>query len=244
MNKKTRFNLLLVMLLFTALLFFSCRTVFKEPAEEELASSIDEPVDSVELPLPEEVESLSLEEAFQQRRSDRDFSDQALTLEQVGRLLLAAQGHGSDVISGATRPVASAGATYPIEIYIVAGKVDGLSAGVYQYNLSEEKLVLAAEGDFRENLARAAYRQNFVASAPATIIVTAEYQRTTQRYGERGKRFVYMESGSAAQHIALQATALDLGNVIVGAFKDDKVQELLQINEAPMLLIPVGHRAE
>ena len=240
-QKKNRFGFVMTTVLITVCLFASCGTEPQKQAEEEMTDPI-EPGISVEM--PQEIDSISLESAFRRRESIRHFANQSIAQEKIVTLISAVHGEGADVMSSATRPVASAGATHPIEIYIVTGDVEGLTAGVYQYDFSADVFITVTEGDIREKMAQAALGQSFMANAPATMVIAAEYQRTTHRYGERGRRFVYMESGGAAQHIALQAAAFDLGNVIVGAFDDERVQQLLQISESPLLLIPVGYRAE
>ncbi len=241
---KGRLSFVLIAMMLVAFSFAACGTGLQEPSDEERPNSTSEPAEPVALK-PQEIEnSISLEDAFRQRRSSRRFTNVPIELEKIGKLMMAVQGEGSDVISGATRPVASAGATHPLQIYVVAGEVEDLTAGVYQYDLTTEVLIQVAEGDIREKLAQASLGQNVIADAPVTVVIAAAKQRTTQRYGERGIRYVYMESGGAAQHIALQSTALGLGNVIIGAFEDEEVQNLMQIEESPLLLIPVGYLAE
>lgn len=242
MTKRKR-NLIFVLsaLLFVVSILASCGTELQEQSMEERSDSNDGSEESVPLNPYENENSMSLEEALRQRKSTRQFADLPVEMEKIGKLLMAVQGESADVVSGATRPVASAGATHPLEIYVVAGEVEDLEAGVYQYEPATEALIQVAEGDIRDSLAQAALGQNVIADAPATIVVAAEKHRTTQRYGERGIRYVYMESGGAAQHISLQAASLGLGSVIIGAFEDEKVSLLLEIPEAPLLLIPVGY---
>jgi len=93
--------------------------------------------------------------------------------------------------------------------------------------------------------AQAALGQAFVAAAPVTLVFAAVYDRTTRRYGERGQRYVHLDAGCAAENAHLQAEALDLGSVAVGAFNDDAVAEVLELPEGehPLYLIPVGRRA-
>ena len=181
----------------------------------------------------------SLEQTLLQRRSIRRFGDEPLTLGQVSQLLWAAQGVTH---TRGFRTAPSAGATYPLETYVVAGNVDNLAEGVYRYNPAEHKLVKILSGDLREKLAQAALRQSCVGDGAINIVFTAVYERTTQRYGERGTRYVHMEAGHAAQNVYLQAAALNLGTVVIGAFHDEQVREILSLpqQEQPLYIMPVG----
>lgn len=186
---------------------------------------------------------MSVEEAIKGRRSERDFTDQPLNIEHVSHLLWAAQGITED--GGFKRAAPSAGATYPLDVYLVVGEkgVDGLQAGVYHYQVREHALRLLTTGDVRTILATACVGQMFIAEAPIAIVITAEYARTTGWYGERGTRYVHMEVGHAGQNIHLQAEALGLGTVVIGAFIDKEVSRLLRLPEGhePLCVMPAGY---
>ena len=194
---------------------------------------------TVDLPQPRLRGVASLEESLHERRSVREYSEAPMTLEEVSQLLWAGQGLTSDR-GGRTAP--SAGALYPMELYLVAGNVSGLPPGVYKYQPVENRLAIIKEGDLRESLARAAANQTWMKDGAVEIVVAAVQERTTVKYGERGVRYVYIEAGHVAQNVLLQATAMDLGAVPVGAFYEDQVIELLDMpeNEAPLYIIPVG----
>ena len=194
---------------------------------------------TVALPQPRYDSDISVEEAILQRRSIRDYTDEALTLSELAQLLWAAQGITDPA---GLRAAPSAGATYPLEIYAVTGNVEDIAKGIYQYRPHQNELVKVVDGEQREALAQAALDQQFIAQAPVNLVITAIYERTTHRYGERGIRYVYMEAGHAAQNVYLQAVALKLGTVVVGAFYDDQVSEILKLadNEVPLYIIPVG----
>ena len=193
----------------------------------------------IELPEPVYESSMSIEEALLARRSIRAYSEEGLSLNEASQLLWAAQGqtHPSGY-----RTAPSAGALYPLEVYLVVGRVEDLSAGVYQYLPAEHALVQILEGDIRSSLASAALGQSAVEDAPVSLVITAVFERTTQKYGERGERYVYMETGSAAQNVYLQAESLGLGTVFIGAFQEERVGQLLGIpeNEVPLCIMPVG----
>jgi len=184
---------------------------------------------------------MSVEEAILKRRSIRRFRNDALSLSQLSQLLWAAQGITA---SGGRRVAPSAGATYPLEILAVTGEqtVESLGAGVYHYQIDSHALALCAKGDLRTALAEAALGQTCVAAAPIDIIVCAFYSRTVYRCGRRGERYVHMVVGHVGQNISLQAVALGLGTVMIGAFEDEQVRKVLQLEEElrPLYIVPVG----
>lgn len=197
------------------------------------------PVAPVPLPEPRLKSAVSLEETLLQRRSAREYADEALTLEEVSQLLWAAQGVTAEW-GGRTAP--SAGALYPLETYLVVGNVENLAPGVYKYKPERHELVKVKDDDVREELAEASLGQSWVKEGAIDIVIAAVYERTTRKYGDRGVRYVHMEAGHAAQNICLQATALDLGIVTVGAFHDEQVKNILGMarDETPLYVIPVG----
>jgi SagB-type dehydrogenase family enzyme len=180
--------------------------------------------------------ALSVEEALNRRKSVRSFRQEPLDKEEVGQILWAA--YGKNLYGKKTAP--SAGATYPLEIYLAAGLVNGIPAGVYRYREEDHALELHIPGDIRRALAGAAFNQQFIAEAPACVIVAAEFIRTTSRYGERGKRYVFMDAGHVGENVHLQAEALGLGTVMVGAFDDDAVSSVLKVKKPVLYLIPIG----
>ncbi len=209
------------------------------PTATPTPGSVDyEPVSLSEVRLTSDV---SLEETLLQRRSIREYTDEALSLEEVSQLLWAAQGITA-AWGGRTAP--SAGALYPLEVYVVVGNVEDLAPGVYQYKPDGHELVKVKDGDIRGELAEAALGQDSVRNGAIDIVIAAVYERTTAKYGERGIRYVHMESGHAAQNVYLQATALDLGIVTIGAFYDDSVRDIVGMPEdvAPLYVIPVGKK--
>lgn len=195
----------------------------------------------IELPEPQYDSDVSIEQSLLRRRSIRSYTGESLTLHEVAQLLWAAQGV-TDPTGFRTAP--SAGALYPLELYVVAGDVQDLSSGVYRYDPDEHQLLRTMEGDKRVELADAALGQYFIGEGAIVIVFTAVYERTTGKYGDRGIRYVHMEVGHAAQNLCLQAAAMDLGVVTVGAFYDEEVGELLDLpgDEQPLYVIPVGRK--
>jgi len=176
------------------------------------------------LPSPSQQGQVSLEEAIARRRSIRRFTSEVISQSQLSQILWAAQGITN--ASRKRRAVPSAGATYPLEIFAVCGEncIEGIGDGIYHYNINSHSLTLHYKGDIRIELARVALDQEFIYQAPLDIIICALYQRTTLRYGSRGERYVHIEVGHAGQNIYLQATALGLATVAIGAFHGEQVR--------------------
>jgi SagB-type dehydrogenase family enzyme len=195
--------------------------------------------DVIELPAPIHKSDTSVEQTLLQRRSVREYAQQPLTLAEVSQMLWAAQGV-TDPEGKRTAP--SAGALYPLEVYLLAGEVEGLSQGIYRYLPDEHSLIITVQADRRSALSQAALDQESVAQAPAVIVLSGVYERTTVKYGERGIRYVHMEVGSAAQNVYLQSAAMGLGTVFIGAFHDEEVKQVLSLSaeERPLCIMPVG----
>jgi SagB-type dehydrogenase family enzyme len=197
----------------------------------------------VRLPSVRHTGEMSVEEAIFRRRSIRRFIDEPLTLEEVSQLLWSAGGKTIDGTTGATRSFPSAGGLYPFEIYLVAGNVAGLADGVYLFGWRDHSLTLIKKGDFRGELMVASLRQGFVLQAPVSIVWVGNFARVRGAYGARGaERYISMDVGGAGQNVHLQAEALGLGTVIVGAFRDTEVQRILGTELAPLYIMPVGRR--
>ena len=185
---------------------------------------------------------MSLEEAIARRRSVRDFTPQPVSQTQLSQILWATQGITDS--SWEYRTVPSAGATYPLEVFVVCGQnsIEELDEGIYHYHIDSHSLTLHHKGDVRSELARAALSQQFIYEAPLDIVICAEYERTLRRYGSRGERYVHIEVGHAGQNIYLQATALGLATVAIGAFHDEQAREVLRLDKRynPLYIMPVG----
>lgn len=191
----------------------------------------------IQLPEPDKKGKITLEEAIAKRRSKRTFRNQELSLEQIGQLLWAAQGITAKRGGFSFRAAPSAGALYPMEIYLLTQK------GTFHYLPPEHKLEVLGEKDLRRGLADAALGQDVISQAPLDIVICAVYYRVTSKYGQRGRRYVDIEAGHIAQNIHLQAVALGLASVPIGAFDDQSIQSLLALSEdcEPLYIIPVGY---
>ena len=196
----------------------------------------------VELPAPALDGDTAVEECLANRRSIRTFADDGLSLRQLSQLLWAAQGVTSP---RGFRTAPSAGALYPLELFVAAGSVDGLAAGLYHYRPEGHELKKVSGGDKRKELWRAGLRQTAIRDAPAVFVFGAVFERITGKYGKRGLQYAMIEVGHAAQNLCLQAVSLDLGTVPIGAFDDAAVNHILdQVQDIhPLYLLPVGKPA-
>ncbi len=179
---------------------------------------------------------VSVEAAIARRRSVRRFEPTELTRDEIGQLLWSAQGITGDQASERAAP--SAGACHPLRFYACR------SDGVWRYHPQGHHLTHHLEQDVRQELAEAALRQAFIGQAPCVFVVSAIFERTTERYQSRGRlRYVPMDAGHAVENLLLQAVALELGAVPVGAFDDDAVKGVLALPgaEVPLYIVPVGH---
>ncbi len=196
-------------------------------------------VGQTSLPAPQFDGDLSIEHVLRSRRSVREYTRQSITLAEVSQILWAAQGvtHRSGF-----RTAPSAGALYPVEVYLVAGRVAGLVSAVYRYDPSAHTLTAISAGDKRGALSAACLEQTFIQEAAVALVFCAVYRRTTRKYGERGIRYVHMEVGHAAQNVYLQASSLHLGTVVIGAFQDERVRKVIGAasDEEPLCVMPIG----
>jgi len=190
----------------------------------------------ISLPKPRVKGTVSVEETIEKRRSVRSYASTDISLEEISQLLWACQG-----ITGqgrSLRAAPSAGALYPLEVYLVKND------GIFHYIPEGHALEKVSAKDARRDLAAASHGQAFVAEAPVDIVIAAVYERVMSGYGDRGIRYTDMEAGHAAQNVALQAVALGLDSVPVGAFSDAEVAKILGLpkGEKPLYILPIGHR--
>ncbi len=204
--------------------------------------------EKMKIKLPEIKISNELDQFIEERKSVRNFKETPLSLEQISKLLWAANGKKVDGVSGPSRILPSAGAIYPLEVFLIVGKsgVKELEEGVYLYDYENNQLIKILNKDIRKEMSKACLNQNFITQAPITILITADFNRTMSWYGRRGQRYVLMEVGHSCQNIYLMATSLSLETVEVGAFKDSELKKLLNLprNLEPLSLMPIGSSSE
>lgn len=221
---------------------FYVQCVSAEPTEG--SESTDPTV--IDLPTPRQEGPMSLEEAIFNRKATRTFAPGSLTVAEVSQLLWAGGGKTVDGVTGATRAYPSAGGLYPIELYLVAEDVDGVPPGIYHYRWKDHTIEQTRQGRFMDSIKDATYSGTFKrTTVPACIVATAVYSRTTAKYGERGEeRYVPMDMGGCGENIFLQATALGLGTVVIGAFDGAPLRDALGVPEArtPLYVMPIGRQ--
>lgn len=205
----------------------------------------------IKLPAPQYDSNTSVEQALLNRRSIRSFSDESITLNDLSQLLWAGYGitkklDKPDFVRGGLKTAPSAGALYPLEHYVIVRNVSGLANGIYRYNPESHSIEREKSGSYIRKLSEASYGQSMLEECAAIIAITAFYERTVSKYGERGRdRYVCMDAGHSAQNIYLQAYSLKLGLTVCGAFNDESVAKTLDLQpkETPLYLIPIGHPA-
>ena len=197
------------------------------------------PPHTIRLPEPRFDGEVSVEHALQMRRSVRSYTNDPLNISDISQILWSAQGITSP---RGFRTAPSAGALYPLELYVVAGNIPSLPPAIYRYKPDEHSLLKIVSGDRRPELSRAALRQSAIRKAPAILLFCAVYERMTGKYSQRGIRYVHMEVGHAAQNACLQAIALGLNTVVIGAFRDAEVKKIaaLPAEEQPQYFVPIG----
>lgn len=189
----------------------------------------------ISLPVPKYKGRLSLEESILGRRSIRNFYPHDLSFKQLSQILWAGQGI-TDAKYG-LRSAPSAGAIYPLEIFVIRNE------GVYKYIPEKHALESVMKDDKRAQLARAALGQQFISEAPVDIVIAGNFEKTRATYGGRADRYVYMEAGHVAENICLQTVSLGLGSVVVGAFWDNVIAAALDLpyEIEPIYIIPIGY---
>lgn len=191
---------------------------------------------------PVKTGNMSVEEAIAKRRSVRTYSSSKITESNLSQLLWAAQGITDK--AGGLRTAPSAGALYPLEIYVVTALVEGIEEGLYKYNPLSHTLILKKSGNILEDIYNVSLRQDSIKNAAAVIIYCAVFERTAWRYKDRAAQYVYIETGHSAQNVYLQAEALNLGTVAIGAFDNKGIRKVLGLpdEEEPVYLMPVGKK--
>jgi SagB-type dehydrogenase family enzyme len=202
----------------------------------------------LKLPPPRTKGDQSLEETLLKRRSRRQYRRSPLSAAEISQILWAAYGlqetAGPGWVTGkGNRTCPSAGALFPLGIYLVAGDILNVPSGLYHFIPDGHVLKMIHERDIREDIYNLSYPREMILNAPASLIYTAIERRVRERYGERGRlRYIPMDIGHSAQNVYLQAEAMGLGTCAVGAFDDDGLVSVLGLpaGEIPMYIMPVG----
>jgi SagB-type dehydrogenase family enzyme len=192
----------------------------------------------IQLPEPQKTSGVSLESAILNRRTRRDFIEKDLDLALLGQLLWAAQGitHPEGL-----RTVPSAGALYPLDLYLATRTILG------RYDPEGHSILVVQQGDFRGRITEAALNQDFIVRAACSFLLTSQPLKTSSRYGpDRSPRYIALEAGHAAQNLLLQACARGLCGVPVGAFVDDQIAMIFGLapTQEPLYLLCIGWSAK
>jgi SagB-type dehydrogenase family enzyme len=199
---------------------------------------------TIQLPNPFQTATISFAEVLKKRASIRTFSTQPLSKADLAFLLWASTGIQRTEHDYAFRTAPSAGALYPIETYIAANNVEEIEQGVYHYNIKNHLLEEIKLGNFGAKLAHAALDQEMCADAAVVFIWTAIFRRSKWKYDQRAYRYIYLDAGHMAQNLALAATSITCGSCQVGAFFDDEINSIMEIDgteESTIYLSVVGH---
>ena len=184
---------------------------------------------------------LSVEEAIERRRSERDYFPEAMSLSELSHLLRYAVGITEQGYK--LRAIPSAGALYPIEVYPVVNRVTGLASGIYHYVVDDHSLHLIKEGDFRQELTEYALGQEMMGKANVVLVLTAVFERSQWKYRERASHYMLLEAGHIGQNVYLVATSMGLGVCAVGAYSDHEYNRLIGVDgrkESVIYLLSVG----
>jgi SagB-type dehydrogenase family enzyme len=238
---KNRFTLVLLMMISLTACEQRTHQLYSEKQVEVI-------VEEIYLPAPQLDGSISVEKALYNRRSHRNFQDREISIENLSQILWAAYGitlpyTDYDFLRGGFRTAPSAGGLYPLDIYVAVGKVSGLTSGLYKYIPKEHRMIRIINEDIRMELCLAAWQQAMVKEAPVSLIYIAVFNRTTDKYGQRGReRYVCMDLGHSAENVYLQVETLGLGTCAIAAFSDDKVSAVLKLSkeEEPLYIMPIG----
>jgi len=197
----------------------------------------------IRLPEPNLNGQVSLEKTINKRVSMREYADKELYLKDLSQVIWAAAGKRYvDGVSSASRVFPSAGAIYPFKFYVMVNNVYGIPEGIYMYDYNQHVLKLFKKGDYRKELLKACFGQDMVYNSSFNIIIVGDTKSAKARYGERGLRYLFIDAGHSGENIYLQCASRGLGTVAIGAFDDDRIKKLLDLekSEIPVYVFPVG----
>jgi SagB-type dehydrogenase family enzyme len=192
----------------------------------------------VALPDPDTSGGPAMHQVMATRHSERHYTEESITLQELSQLLWAAQGvtHGKGY-----RTVPSAGAKFPIEIYVIADRVEGLDPGLYHYRVGEHRLGMVRSLANSVELQQSMPYQGSIGRAAVNLILLGVVWRVEEKYGpERSERYVVVEGGAVMEHLSLEAEALGLGSVCIGGYDDAAVQAFVGTDTLPIAIVSVG----
>ncbi|SPF36844.1 McbC-like oxidoreductase [Candidatus Sulfopaludibacter sp. SbA4] len=206
--------------------------------------------DSPKIELPRQVpaSTRSFDEVLFQRSTARGFAPQPIRLEQLAKVLIMSYGvnrsNEGTIFPRPFRVIPSGGALYPLEIFLHAGKVDGLAPGLYHYDPEDHNLDVLRDRDESDRILPLFVQQDLARNAAAILFIAAVFGRTVFKYGDRGYRFVLLEAGHLAQNANLTAREMGLTTTNIGGYADRGVDRYLGLdglNESAIYLMLLGH---
>jgi len=206
---------------------------------------------TIDLPKAVSALKLSLEDALISRISTHDMSPSYLTLQSLSTLLYYAYGITRDnkdtIFPRHFRTIPSAGALYPLEIFLYSRHIQNQGSGIYHYNPVQNNLRLLNDGNKLAAIAECFFQSDIAYNSSLIIFITALFKRSTFKYGDRGYRFILLEAGHVAQNINLVVNGLGLGCINIGGFLDHRVDDLLGldgITHSTIYIIAIGNKKE
>lgn len=199
-------------------------------ARPEKCKSYENPIETITLPVPMRSGGVTLWDLLLRRRTRRAYRPEPLTLGALSQLLWAANGKTAELREAILRTAPSAGALYPIELYIMANRVEGLRQGIYHYNVDKHNLALIRSGDYSDEAALGSLGQAMLTKSGVVVFMSAVIQRSRWKYGQRAYRYIYLDAGHVAQNICLAGESLSLGVCPIGAFYDDELNDILKLD--------------
>jgi len=195
-----------------------------------------DPIAELELPQPQTAGGKGIWDTIRDRRSQRRYLDEPMSVADLSQLLWATQG-----ITGEGDPrfraTASAGALHPHDTYLVVNRVEGFGPGIAHYDIRQHRLALIKQGECGAQCAEACLGQRFCSTAEVVFAWGAVVDRTCQKYGDRGYRYLHLDAGHIGAHLQLATSALGLGSVNIGAFLDDEVNDLFGLDGVEQFII-------
>ena len=193
----------------------------------------------INLPEPKTKGYLSIEEVLLKRRSVREYLPESLSLAEISQLLWSAYGITSEE---GFRTAPSAGGLFPLNIYLAAVNVRELDQGLYRFDAINHSLEPMKSGEYSGQLTAGTFFQDYIASAAAVLIISADYTGPHEKYGDQGPKFTCMDLGHLGQNVHLQAVSLDIGTVAVAAVRPGEIEKILKLKEGEevLYLMPLG----
>ncbi|MEA3378404.1 MAG: SagB/ThcOx family dehydrogenase [Nanoarchaeota archaeon] len=184
------------------------------------------------LPKPKRKKGNGIYDVIRYRESIREFNKEKILLKELSEILFYSAGILNDAsdLNKSRRGYPSAGARYPIELYLVIKNCETISPGLYHYNVIEHSLELMLPGEQNKRLNEFVY-QEMLEDAQIIFILTANFKRTAIKYGTRAYRYVLLDTGHMAQNIYLTSGNLSVGCCTIGGFSDNKVNRFLDLDE-------------